>query len=98
MWEFVVRPERVREFVAAYEADGDWARLFRRAQGYLGTELLSSTHVTGRFVTIDRWSDPADYSRFQEQFGPQYRSLDAQLEDLTISETKLGTYATVSSG
>jgi hypothetical protein len=54
--------------------------------------------VTGRFVTIDRWSDAADYSRFQEQFGPQYRSLDAQLEDLTISETQLGTYATVSSG
>jgi hypothetical protein len=93
IWEFVVRPDRVREFVAAYKADGDWARLFSLAPGYAGTDLLSSMHDAQRFVTIDRWNHPDDYVRFQERFGPQYRSLDAQLEGLTLSETKLGTFA-----
>jgi heme-degrading monooxygenase HmoA len=94
IWEFVVHPDRVREFVAAYKADGDWAGLFSRSPGYGGTDLLSSTHDTERFVTIDRWNHADDYIRFQERFGQQYRSLDAQLEGLTLSETKLGTYAT----
>jgi len=96
IWEFVVRPNRVREFVAAYNADGDWARLFSLAPGFGGTELLSSTTDAERFVTIDRWNHADDYGRFQERFGPQYRSLDTQLEGLTLSETKLGTYATAS--
>jgi heme-degrading monooxygenase HmoA len=96
IWEFVVRPEKVSEFVAAYKADGDWARLFSLAPGYGGTELLSSTDHAERFCTIDRWNHADDYTRFQERFGPQYRMLDAQLEGLTLSETKLGTYAPAS--
>jgi len=42
MWGFVVRPEKVREFISAYKADGAWAQLFSPAAGYGGTELLSA--------------------------------------------------------
>jgi heme-degrading monooxygenase HmoA len=94
MWAFVVRPDKVGEFVSAYKGDGDWAQLFSLAAGYQGTELLSCTDDAERFVTIDRWDNVADYARFRERFGPQYRYLDAQLEGLTLSETKLGTFAT----
>jgi hypothetical protein len=45
-------------------------------------------------VTIDRWNNVDDYARFHERFGQQYRSLDAQLEGLTLSETKLGLFTT----
>jgi heme-degrading monooxygenase HmoA len=85
-------PDKIRDFVAAYKADGDWAQLFRLAAGYKGTELLWSTDCGDRFVTIDRWDCADDFARFQEEFGEQYRTLDAQFETLTLSEKKLGTF------
>ena len=94
LWEFVVQPDKIHDFVAAYEATGDWAKLFGLANGYEGTELLSSTESANRFITIDRWRSPDDFARFQQQFGEQYRSLNRQLEGFTLSERKLGTFTT----
>ena len=94
MWEFVVKPDKIQDFVAAYKATGDWAKLFGLANGYEGTELLSSTESADRFVTIDRWRSLDDFARFQQQFGEQYRTLDKQLEGFTLSERKLGTFTT----
>jgi heme-degrading monooxygenase HmoA len=94
VWEFVVGPEKVGAFVAAYKSDGAWAKLFARADGYIGTELLHSTDSgqAATFVTIDRWKTPEDFARFQEHFGTEYRLLDTQLEGLTLRERKLGTF------
>jgi heme-degrading monooxygenase HmoA len=94
LWEFVVKPDKIDAFVAAYKATGDWAQLFRLADGYEGTELLSSIDSPDRFVTIDRWRSLEDFARFQQQFGEQYRTQDKQLEGLTLSEQKLGTFTT----
>jgi heme-degrading monooxygenase HmoA len=98
VWEFVVRPEKVDAFVAAYKFDGAWAHLFAQADGYIGTELLLTRRdATERdqgvtYITIDRWKDAEDFTRFQEQFGDEYKALDTELEDLTVSERKLGTF------
>jgi len=94
VWEFVVRPEKVTAFVAAYKPDGAWARLFTQADGYIGTELLRSTDSdqAATFVTIDRWKTAEGFARFQERFGSDYRRLDTQLEGLTSRERKLGTF------
>ena len=92
VWEFVVRPERVRDFVAAYKSDSAWAQLFSQAEGYLGTELLSASEEAARFLTIDHWKAAEDFTRFQERFGTEYRRLDTQLKGLTISERQLGTF------
>jgi hypothetical protein len=94
LWEFAVQPDRVHDFVAAYRPGGNWAQLFRLADGYLGTELLTSAGDAALFVTIDRWTSAGDYARFHERFGQQYRSLDAQLEGLTVRETHIGTFKT----
>jgi hypothetical protein len=94
VWEFVVHPDKVREFVSAYGPNGDWAQLFRLATGYRGTELLSFNNDPNKFVTIDRWNKVEDYARFQDLFGQQYRSLDARLEGLTLRETQLGLFTT----
>jgi heme-degrading monooxygenase HmoA len=94
VWEFVVGPEKVGAFVAAYKSDGAWAKLFAKADGYIGTELLRSTD-SGQgttFVTIDRWKTAEDFTRFLEDFGTEYRVLDTQLEGLTLRERKLGTF------
>jgi heme-degrading monooxygenase HmoA len=94
VWEFVVRPEKIDAFVAAYKSDGAWAHLFARADGYIGTELLLATE-RGRgmtYVTIDRWQHSEDFTHFQEQFGDEYKALDTELEGLTVSERKMGTF------
>ena len=90
VWEFIVRPERRPDFVAAYRSDGAWAQLFARAEGYIGTELLTASEDANRFLTLDRWKTAEDFTRFQEHFGTEYRQLDMQLEGLTLSERKLG--------
>lgn len=95
LWEFAVRPDKIHDFVVAYKADGDWARLFRLAEGYVGTELLSSDEAPERYVTIDRWKSADDFARFQAEFGDPYRLLDQRLETLTLSERKLGAFTSV---
>jgi hypothetical protein len=42
LWEFTIKPEKQQTFLDAYGPEGNWAQLFRRAEGYLGTELLQS--------------------------------------------------------
>jgi heme-degrading monooxygenase HmoA len=94
LWEFEVQPDKIHDFVAAYKPTGDWAKLFALADGYEGTEFLASTDHENRFVTIDRWRSLDDFTRFQQQFGEQYRTLDRLLEGFTLSERKLGTFTT----
>lgn len=93
IWEFQVRAERRNEFIAAYNADGAWAQLFRQATGYLGTELLCAEEAPAIFLTIDRWSTADDFKAFQEDFEESYQALDAACASLTTSERKIGSFA-----
>jgi quinol monooxygenase YgiN len=93
IWEFTVRKEHIQEFISACGSDGDWANLFRRAEGYLGTELLRSSHEPNIFLTIDRWESSACFEIFQERFGVEYKKLDAGFEAYTSSEKKLGVFS-----
>jgi heme-degrading monooxygenase HmoA len=94
LWEFVVPPEKVDAFIDAYKYDGAWAKLFAQAEGYVGTELLRSTEARQEptFLTVDRWQHAEDFTRFREQFGDKYKSLNTELEGLTVSERKLGMF------
>jgi heme-degrading monooxygenase HmoA len=92
LWEFAVRKEHIQEFILAYGASGDWAKLFRRAEGYLGTELLRSSLDPEIFLTIDRWESAACFEKFQERLGEQYKELDARCSEYTSSEKKVGTF------
>lgn len=95
LWEFVVRREKIEAFIAAYGSDGPWAQLFAQADGYLGTELLSSVDSGQHslFITIDRWQSAEHFTRFEVQFDTQYRTLDTHLQNLTSQERKLGAFA-----
>jgi heme-degrading monooxygenase HmoA len=93
IWEFRVRNEHIRRFISAYESDGDWAKLFRRAEGYLGSELLRSSDEPGVFLTIDRWESSDCFAIFQERFGAEYIKLDTQFEEFTSSEKKVGAFS-----
>jgi hypothetical protein len=55
VWEFIVRADRVSDFEKSYAVAGDWAALFRRSAGFLGTALLRDADNPRRYLTIDRW-------------------------------------------
>ena len=95
LWQFTVLPDKRSEFIAAYGPDGLWAQLFRQVDGYHGTELLCSDDQN-RFVTIDRWASVRAFQDFQARFSQEYKKLDMQLEELTLGETKIGSFNIVS--
>jgi len=92
VWEFDVHADRVADFERHYGPDGSWARLFRRATGYVGTALLQDRQVANRYVTIDRWRSEAAYRAFRTTFSAEYARLDAECETLTTAERPLGEY------
>ena len=88
-----VGEEHIQEFISAYNSNGDWANLFRRAEGFLGTQLLRSSRDPSIFLTIDRWESATCFDIFQERFGAEYKKLDTQLEGYTSSERKVGVFS-----
>lgn len=92
LWEFQVKPGCEGAFLEHYGAEGTWARLFRSAPGFVETRLLKDRTAPLRYVTIDRWQNGAAYDAFKRAFARQYTALDAACEDLTVSESCLGSY------
>jgi len=92
-WRFRPAAGRQREFELAYGPDGDWARLFRLGDGYLGTELVKLAPAGDRYLTIDRWRSEADWQRFLEQHGAAYHELDRRLAPLCAEEEEIKHYS-----
>jgi len=90
IWVFRADPEHVEVFRQYYGEGGAWTQLFRRARGYLGTQLLRDEKDPLRFVTIDRWSTVEDYEAFRASYASEYAALDCLCEDLTTEETLIG--------
>ena len=65
IWAFRVRAAAEKEFVAAYGPHGDWARLFAKAPGYHGTQLLKDAPESQRYLTIDSWDRRAAFDGFK---------------------------------
>ena len=93
LWEFAVAPAKLAEFEAHYGPDGTWARLFRRAPGYAGSELLRDRADTLRYLTIDRWESREAWQACRREHATEYERLDRGFEGLTTREAPLGEYA-----
>ena len=92
VWQFRVPSEKADEFRAIYSPDGEWAKLFRREAGFLGTELLHSATYPNIFLTIDRWESAGAWAAFLRAWGEEYAALDRQCEKLTVSEGEIGSF------
>ena len=92
VWEYEVRPEHVAAFEALYGTDGDWALLFRQADGYVETRLYRDTARPMLYLTIDRWLSRAAYEAFIQTAGQAYTALDRRGDALTARERRVGAF------
>jgi heme-degrading monooxygenase HmoA len=92
VWRFRAAPGREAEFERAYGHDGDWATLFRHADGFRGTELLRDAGGRGWYLTIDRWYSAAGWRAFRERWAAEYESLDHACEEFVVAEQRVGAY------
>lgn len=95
IWKFTVTREKQRSFEEAYGPKGTWAQLFRRAQGYVGTELLRDYAGAPTYFTIDSWSSLADFERFKSEWKADYEKTDQFCEELTEAEAHVGAFTAV---
>ena len=80
-------------FEAVYGPDGEWARYFRGADGYRGTELLRATGSGGlSYIVIDRWDSAAAYERFLAEHEAEYGRRNRAAGRLYRRETVLGRF------
>jgi heme-degrading monooxygenase HmoA len=92
VWRFRPLEGRESEFERAYGPSGEWALLFRRDDGYLGTDLLRHSEDSREYLTLDRWVSRDAYETFRSRFSNEYGRLDRLFEGLTEEETPLGTF------
>ncbi|MGE5624106.1 MAG: putative quinol monooxygenase [Bacillota bacterium] len=91
-WEFLAAPGKIAEFRQAYGPDGDWVRLFRRAQGYVRSELHQDGANPQRFVTLDYWESEAACEEFRRRHVHDYEDLDVRCEQFTLKEREIGRF------
>jgi heme-degrading monooxygenase HmoA len=96
LWRFEVPDHRRADFEAAYGPEGAWAKLFRRADGFVEVRLLRSSGSGGVYLTIDRWLDEAAFDAFRTRFAADYEALDRQLEGIASGETRIGAFDSIS--
>jgi hypothetical protein len=95
IWRFRVKRDSVATFERIYGPHGDWAKLFARAAGCAGTELLKLDGDDLAYLTIDRWHGAADYHAAKVTLAADYAALDRACEALTSEETWLGLHTLI---
>lgn len=90
LWQYAVDPSRTAQFERTYGPQGEWADLFRRAEGYLGTSLLRAVSGTPMYLTVDRWTNAAAYDAFLTAWELDYQALDERSRALALREVRLG--------
>lgn len=95
IWEYLVKAQYVTEFEKFYSPDGEWAKLFRTSQGYLGTELLFDSKQLRRYITIDRWVSSEEHETFLIRWQKEYQTLDSECEAFMEQESMLGRWKSV---
>lgn len=92
IWEYIIDERRRDDFLHYYRPDGLWAVLFRKAEGYIRTELLKDRDNPQRFLTVDYWRAEADRNAFREKYAQEFEKIDKTCESFTHSERFWGDF------
>jgi len=82
-------------FEAAYGPEGEWARFFADARGYIGTELLRDVETPGRYLVVDRWDSADAYNAFADDHREEYMRRVDESAFLYDQELRFGTFENV---
>lgn len=78
------------DFLFAYSDSGDWAQLFAKCPGYLGTKLIVNTKNNCEFITIDYWVSEQEFTNMMSFVESEYKTLDDKCDMYTASENHIG--------
>ncbi len=92
IWEYIVKEDYLLEFKKIYGLEGDWVKLFRKADGYIKTDLHQDALNTSRFLTIDYWETKESRDNFREQYLKEFELLDQHCENFTEQEKFVGDF------
>ncbi|MBF0544415.1 MAG: antibiotic biosynthesis monooxygenase [Candidatus Riflebacteria bacterium] len=95
LWRYKVRPENLSQFESAYGPAGRWVQLFKRGEGFISTELLHYSENNNEYLTIDRWNSREASKMFLANFDGEYKKIDFEMENLTLEETFLGSFESI---
>ena len=90
IWEYSVRPECVADFEEAYGPNGPWVEIFKRARGYVRTELHRDRRNANRYLTIDYWDSAEAWEAFRTGMSSEFEAIDARCEGFTLKEREIG--------
>ena len=90
VFEYTAAPGQAKSFEAVYGPDGDSARLFAVADGYLGTTLEGDGK--GTYRTHDFWTDREAFDHFLDRTRETYEDLGRRFESLKATERHLGDF------
>ena len=91
VFAYDVDPAARPDFERVYGADGEWARYFRGAEGYLGTELL----LGDSYLLIDRWASEEAYDAFLTANAEEYGRRNREASRLYRAERVIGRFVPV---
>ena len=97
VWKYQILADAEMDFRRAYGPDGDWARLFAKHEGFVGTELITAEEPR-HYLTIDRWESEEAFIAYLDLDREEYRRLDQRFDAFTVSEELVGRGSTRESG
>ena len=89
LWKFRPKKGREKDFESAYGPNGGWVQLFKKAKGFIKTELYQNGD--GSYLTVDEWESEEAYEQFKAQNQNEYQDLDSKYQSLTDEEVFIGT-------
>ena len=92
MWEFIVKTEHKLRFEEEYGPKGRWAELFKKADGYLRTELFHDNLDAQKYITIDYWQSRTNKNDFMLKFSDDFKKLDSECSVFTLNERYIGEF------
>jgi len=95
IWEYLVKEEHQTEFENIYGPEGEWVQLFRKAEGYITTDLHQDISNTNRFITVDFWNTKKDRDSFRKKYSKEFELLDEHCELFTNQEKLIGDFDTI---
>lgn len=92
MWEYTVKTEYKMTFEEFYSPGGRWTQLFKKAKGFIRTELFHDELDSVKYITIDYWVSKSHQNEFILTYANDYKQLDTECAMFATKERYVGEF------